>query len=177
MQIEFKDIQPGTNLIFKRDDTDTFYGKFVWILAMLLKLFNPKWEMYGWHMGIAVWPDGTDWVVLEATWPCVKLTPLSSMGQYRAYKWLDEVPAKDKIRKFVVDHLDCKYDAYKYIWTIAAYLLRKAKINIGLWENDDYYCWELAEEFAECMNKPFTYKNITLILPEIQRCLESGCQL
>jgi hypothetical protein len=63
MQIENKDIRPGDNLIFKRND------KLALILSLVIKLFYPKWYMWGWHMAVVVWPESDDWIVLEATWP------------------------------------------------------------------------------------------------------------
>ena len=52
MQIKTADIQPGDNLIFKRAKGD-YVGLF---FSLLLKLFNPDWDMWGWHMAVVVWP-------------------------------------------------------------------------------------------------------------------------
>jgi hypothetical protein len=65
------------------------------------------------------------------------------------------------------------YDILKYIWTIAAGILyRIFRFNLGTWENDEYYCWEIVEEFAQRMGKPLTHRNRTLLLPDIQKILE-----
>lgn len=173
MQIEAKDIRPGDILLFKRDPNDKVAG----FLSLILKLFYPRWKRWGWHMAfIAHWHNGKeDWVVCEATWPKVRLNYLSSMGEFKVYRWLDKEPDYEKqIKPFLLWCLDCRYDVWKYVWTIAFGILHKIfRVNIGRWENDEYYCWELVEEFAEHMGKPFTTKNITLLLPDIERGLRS----
>lgn len=169
MQIEFKDIKPGDVILCKRGKQD----KIGTILSLLLKIFYPHWDMYGWHLAVVTAPRDNDWVVIEASWPVVRLNRLSEMGEYRAYRWLDKQPECWMVERFVESHLDLPYDVKKYIWTfIAGILSKRFHINIGRWDDENYYCWELAEEFVECMGKPFTTKNETLLLPDIQKLLE-----
>jgi len=172
MEISKDQIRAGDILIFKRDPNDRLAG----VLSAVLKVFYPRWDRYGWHMAfITRWHNGkNDWVVCEATWPKVRQNYLSLMGEFRAYRWLDKEPDyEDQIKPFLKWCLGCPYDVWKYIWTIACGLLHRLfRINLGRWDNDEYMCWELVEEFAEHMGKPFTVKNITLLLPDIQKILE-----
>lgn len=172
MQIEAKDIRPGDILLFKRNPKDKVAG----FLSWMIQRFYPEWDRWGWHLAFVVhWHNGKgDWIICEATWPKVRLIYLSGMGEFRAYRWFDKEPSlKEQIKPFLRWSLGCRYDVKKYIWTIVCGLLLKLlNLNLGTWENDEYHCWELVEEFAQHMGKPFTKKNVTLLLPEIQWILE-----
>ena len=169
MQIKTADIQPGDNLIFKRAKGD-YVGLF---FSLLLKLFNPNWDMWGWHMAIIVRPDGEDWIVLEATWPCCRLNRLSNMGECRIYRWLDVEPDKNKIADFAKAYCGKRYDILLYPWTMVQYLVRHYwNRPVPRLLDDRYTCWELATEFDEAMGKPICSKYDCPILPNIQRELE-----
>jgi hypothetical protein len=171
MQIDPKDIQPGCILLFKRDPQDKVAGA----LSLLIKCFYRSWDRWGWHMAIITGRNAsnTDWDVLEATWPVSRINQLSVMGEYRVYEWLDDKPCQGAIDEFVKDHIGLPYDVKKYVFIIACGLLNHVfKINLGRWDDESYLCWEVPEEFVEWMGKPFTKKNETLLLPDIQRLLE-----
>jgi hypothetical protein len=168
MQIEKKDIRPGDFLIFKRAAKD----RLAFILSLLIRLFYADWDRWGWHMAVVMRRNEENCTVLEAAWPVVRLNDLSSMDEYKAYRWLEKEPETAIIEAFVKTHAGLPYDVKKYLFTFLYGILRHFKINLGKWEDDNYYCWELAEEFAECLGKPFTTRNETLLLPDIQKELE-----
>jgi hypothetical protein len=118
--MQIKDIRPGDNLILKRADND----KLVLILILIIKLFYPKWDMWGWHMAVVIWPEGEGWIVLEATWPKVRLNHLFKMGEYRAYRWFEVQPDHDKILRFMQEMLGKRYDMLLYLWTAVQYIVR-----------------------------------------------------
>jgi len=178
MEVSKKDIRIGDNVIFKRESKDVI----AFLVSAFIKIFYPNWDRWGWHMAVIIervaLPHGEiDWKVLEATMPSARVNYLSNMNECRIYRWFNKPLDLDKIDAFVNKHLGCKYDIWKYLFTVTYGILRYTfKINLGKWENDEYYCWEMVEEFNEQMGKPFTTKHETLILPDLQKLLESsGC--
>jgi len=102
MLIKENEIMPGDIIIFERAKKD-YVGL---IFSLILKLFNPKWEMYGWHMAFITERLSGDWVICEATWPCVRQNYLSKMGRaYRVYRWFDKPPEQTAIYKFVSEYM------------------------------------------------------------------------
>jgi hypothetical protein len=169
MLIKNNELRPGDIILFKRGKQD----KLGLILSLILKLFYPKWDMWGWHMAVVVWKNGDSWYFIEATWPKVGVKKLTDIGEYRVYRWFQKEPCYTEISRFVQDHIDAKYDVLAYVWAALYGILNKRfHINIGKYSNESYYCWELVEEYCECMGKPLTTKNITLLLPDIQKELE-----
>lgn len=167
MKIESKDIRPGDVLIFKGQGF-----LYTW-LSWLLKLINPSWDRWGWHMAVVVWWNGKDWIVLEATWPEVCLTPLMEMGEFRVYRWFEVQPDYKPIADFVKDNLGKRYDVLLYPWTAVQYLFRHFwNRPVPRLLDDQFTCWELFCEFAEAMGKPIVSKYDCPILPDIQKALE-----
>lgn len=174
MQTGIKGIRPGVVLIFPRAKND----KVALILSLIIKIFYPKWDMFGWHMAVATERDfeRKDWMVLEATWPVVKLTPLKDMlgsGEPRCYQWLDSDPSMTSIETFVNAHLGKRYDILLYPWTFVQYMARHFwNRRVPRWLDDKFTCWELACEFCEAMGKPIVSKYDCPVLPDILKELE-----
>lgn len=168
-------IRVGDNLVFKRS------GLLANILSLLVKMFYPKWDRWGWHMAVVAWYDNSkrDWMILEATGQGVVLTPLSVLigksGMPRIYHWNKVRINKDKVKAFVDTHLGQRYDVLLYFWTFAQYLFRH------FWNKPiprllDYRwtCWELATEFDEFMGKPIVSKFDCPVIADLVKKLEDG---
>jgi hypothetical protein len=175
MQIGIKDMRPGDNLIFKRAKKD----RLAFILSLAIRLFYPKWDMWGWHMAfVAYWDDVIlDWIIGEATWPKVRTRPLSEFrvegAEFRVYRWFEQEPDRGKIMAFLSQYQDCRYDVLLYFWTAAAYLIRHFwNRPIPRLLDRNYTCWEYVCEFDEGMGKEIISKYDCPILADIQQELE-----
>jgi len=188
MRIEYPTIRPGDNIIFKRSEG---FG-IALVLSWIIKIFYPKWDMWGWHMAVVVAPaneifvskfnrlfkaslivENGGWIVIESTWPVVRLNNLSLMGEYRPYRWFDEPLENPLIDSFIRKYIGWRYDVLLYFWTAAAYLFRHFwNRPIPRLLDNRYTCWELAAEFDEAMGKPVCSKYDCPILPDIQTELE-----
>ena len=141
--------RPGDVILFKGE------GPLFEILSRLLKLFEPGWNRYGWHMAFVAWDSEDGLVICEALANGVCLNPLNKQREYRVYRWLDTEPPRYMIMDFVKHHLNEKYDVLLYPWTAAFYLFRHFwNKPIPRLLDNAWTCWELVCEFANEMGKP-----------------------
>lgn len=131
------------------------------ILSRPLKLFEPKWDRWGWHMAFVCGQDaGGEWLVCEAVKGGVRVVPfaqaLGFAGGYRVYDWFQLPLNERQVDKWVREHLGARYDVLTYFWTALQYFLRRV-INHRIPRLLDgvYSCWELCFEFAEDFQRPF----------------------
>jgi hypothetical protein len=134
MQIEFKDIQVGTHVIFDGD------GLLFKVLSTALGVFDSYYRKLNprpWHCGfISRWHPTLGWMICESKGGGVQENPLAIYDSryYKLYKWLDEPPTGDCINAFLSCHLGAKYDVVAYVWVIIATIINKVTgLNIGRW--------------------------------------------
>lgn len=153
--IDLKDAKPSDFLEFKHK------GRVAFILGRLLKMCEPWWDGWGWHLAI-LWERVTlagqdGWKVLESTGKGVQLnfhsiTELES--KCRVHRWLESQPTPEAMDKFLNEYLRKPYDVACYIWTGAQYLFRHFwNRRIPRLLDDLYTCWELVFEFADVMGR------------------------
>jgi hypothetical protein len=173
MQIEAKDIQVGTQVLFDG-------GGFLFnVLSFALSVFDSDWrkiKVKPWHVGfISRYDQEKGWMLCESMAGGIVENPLSiypSKDYYRLYQWFKTPPSNEQVSAYLKDHLGCHYDGLVYIWTIIASIIDKVfHINIGVWNNESYMCWENLEEFDEWCNKPLTKKNRTITISDIYKTL------
>jgi hypothetical protein len=149
-----------------------------WFLGGLLKLFNPSWDMYGWHLAI-LWEKSLDgWIILEAVGQGVKINYYSTKfldRNTRCWKWFDEPPTRAKMNKFFEAHIDKKYDVQVYFWTALAVIIRHY-INrpVPKLLDDRFTCWELVQYFSESIGKPIQSKYDVVLITDIIKALKKG---
>lgn len=161
-------IRIGDTIIFKGG------GPLRGTLAPILKLFEPHWDMWGWHMAkvIDVVPDKKEQydgvTVLEAVFPRVRTNTLNNINtEFRVYHVFTKKLNKERLSTFVEERaghydsqgnwiLGSKYDALVYVFTTIQHIfIRVFKTRIPRLVNDSYSCWELAAEFDDCFGKPW----------------------
>jgi hypothetical protein len=128
------------------------------ILGFLLKIFEPSWDGWGWHLSIAWEKDVGGWWILEATGDGVEVNYYDNdylFTDTHIYKWFDKVPSLKKRDDFEASHIGKPYDVAIYFWTGIQYLIRHFfNRRIPRLLDDRFTCWELVFEFAEQMGKP-----------------------
>ncbi len=161
MHVPFTEIRPGDISVFKRS------GPISFILGGILKLFEPKWDFWGWHTGFVSRLDvNFGWMICESLAQGVVESPLQ--GDYRIYRWFDEQPTQPKIDKFVQEQLGKPYDVAIYFWTALQYLVRHFyNKRIPRLLDDRFTCWENVFEFTEEMGKRIGSKYDCPILPDM----------
>lgn len=170
MRIGNDQIRPGDNLVFKRGT----WG-IASLLSLLIKVFYPRWDRWGWHMAVVVAYDNIDknWLVLEAAWPRVRINRLSRMGEFRAYRWLDEQPPPDRVERFVDEHVGCRYDIPVYVLTFLAFLTRRIGFDFPRVIDRGYTCWELVycfdDEMGKDISSDYNYPMITDFLEGVDQ--------
>lgn len=135
------------------------------ILSTILSLFDSTWRHRNpkyWHMAFIHGQDKDgDWLICEATMPCVRTMPLSILEQiygkdYKVYPWFDQPFPQGQLEPFVKEHLGCKYDVGIYFLTIAQELAaRWFHIALPRLLNSAYSCWELVEEYCDFYGNPW----------------------
>jgi hypothetical protein len=154
------DLAVGKTLCWKGDGF-LFDNLSLMISACEASWRRRKWKP--WHMAKIVSYDPVlGWMVLEATWPRVRLMPLNTLvqiygGDYRVYDWFDGVVLnQSRVDGFVKDRLGTKYDVIVYPLTIIQYFSwRWFRLPLPRLVDSAYTCWELAEDFDEYMGKPW----------------------
>lgn len=146
------------------------------VLGGVLRLFDPEWDGFGWHVRIA-WDKGSyGWFMLEATGDGVRLNYYDEAelsGKVRCHTWLDIIPPKRRMNEFLAGHIGKKYDVAVYFWTALQYLLRHYfNRRIPRLLDDRYTCWELAAAFFDAMGKPVHSKYDCPMLPDMLRTID-----
>lgn len=160
----------GDILEFKRS------GLISGVLGGLLRMFEPDWDFWGWHLAIVWQRSYLGWYVLEARHG-VEINYFTNKflkENTRAYKWLEESPTKDKMGEFLTSHVSKSYDVLIYFWTTLQYLIRHYfNHRIPRLLDDRYTCWELVAEFCEVMGKPCQSKYDCPIICDMLRNFQS----
>jgi hypothetical protein len=152
----------------------------VWkVLSTILGWFYPEYNKLHpkpWHLGFISKFDLTKgWMIAEAAAGGVQEVPLKIYDKryYRVYQWFKYGQLEKEVSAFLSWRLGLPYDKMAYIWVTIACLAQKIlHVNIGRWRNDSYMCWELVEEFADEMGKPFEKTNRTITIVDIMEDLE-----
>lgn len=146
------------------------------LLGGLLKLLEPSWDGWGWHLAIAYERSGDGWYVLEATGDGTEINfyLVSYLERYtRNYQWLDKEPSKKKVAAFRAQCIGKKYDVAIYGWTSAAIIFRHYFNHpIPRLLDDRFDCWELIQEFAEFNNDPIVSKYDVVIITDVIKALK-----
>ena len=143
------------------------------ILSRVLKVFEPRWDRFGWHVAFVVTPT----TLCESIGQGVVVSVLSKYTpeETRCYRWFDEQPKNGDIVRFVGSHLGEPYDIAIYFWTSIAYLVRHWwGRRVPLLFNNSWSCWELLFYFADRMGKPisesYDFPLITTLLRSMDEC-------
>lgn len=159
-RIPLEQIRPGDILVFKGS------GPLFAVLSRILKVFELKWDRWGWHVGFVASEDKLCESIAEG----IVLSPLNKYPpeETRAYRWFDVQPERTKIVIYVTDHLGKKYDVAIYFWTMMQYLFRHFwNRRIPRLLDDRYTCWENVFQFCECMGKQIGAEYDCPMLPDM----------
>jgi hypothetical protein len=173
MQISYKQIQVGTQVVFSGD------GLLFKVLSTALGWVDKDYRRLSprpWHVGfVSRWHPTLGWMICEATGKGVQENPLAIYDPryYGLYKWFEKPLNQDSISIFLQQYLGLPYDGFwGYIWITIATLFNKIfHKNIGVWKDDRLLCWELFEEFDEFMEKPICKFNQTSTISDIMKAL------
>lgn len=141
-----EELQPGDFLVFQGS------GFPFRILGGILKLFERKWDFWGWHVAFVATPS----TLCESIGQGVVVSALSKYTpeQTRCYRWFNEQPDQARINHFVGAHLGDDYDVLVYFNTICQYIIRHFwNRAIPRLLDNRYSCWELVFQFADDMGK------------------------
>ena len=139
------DIKVGDIIIFKGE------GFAFQFLSRILKIFNPWWDRWGWHMAFVSKVNPT--IICESEIQGVHENPMPQK-EYRVYRWLEQPVDQAKVDQFVAEYLGKPYDVVIYFWTTAQYLFRHFwNRSIPRLLDDRYTCWELIFTFADHLGR------------------------
>lgn len=123
------EIQTGDLLCWRINRAESI---FTFILYLYHKLFKANYS----HVAIAV-RIGDRVFAIEATYPCVRMMPLSSLGNFYLYRL--NIPSQRSNTSFLLRHLGKRYSLFDMIKNMLAFSS----------SNEDFYCSELAYDFYE----------------------------
>ena len=168
MIVSKSEIRPGDIIMFKGNDIG--YK----LLSPILKLFNPDWDRWGWHLAFTCYKLDDEWRICESIGKGVTVSLLDMSSDFRVYRWFDVAPEPTKIIEFVSKHYGDRYDIAIYFWTALAVIIRHY-INhpIPKMLDDNYSCWELVQEFTEYMNKPIISKYDVVLITDIIKVINA----
>jgi hypothetical protein len=141
-------LKRGDILEFKAGKLGTLSG----ILSALLKRFKPDWSGYGWHLCIVFCQICTDYLIIEAATPGVRLVLLSEMkSEYRVHRLLSAEPDIYTMLKVIKKLTGARYDYIAYLWT-ALYIITGGRFpRIA---NRRFTCWELVYQIYGLLGYP-----------------------
>ena len=146
------------------------------LLGGLLKLFEPSWDGWGWHLAIAWERAYQGWLLLEATASGVMLNFYEDKfleQNTRSWKWLDKTPTRAEKDKFFEEHTLKRYDIAIYFWTSLAIITRHYfNRPIPKLFDDRWSCHELIQDYAEVMGKPIVSRYDVVIITDIIKALK-----
>ena len=160
----------GTIVEFKR------HGFVSSVLGGLLKLIEPSWDFWGWHLALIIDRGYDGYYILEATGVGVKVNYYSRKyldENTRMWQWLDEELTTEQMSKFLRSHIDKAYDVAVYFWTCLAIIIRHYfNRPIPKLLDNRFDCWELVAEFCAEMGKPIVSKYDVIIITDIIKALK-----
>jgi|TARA_Y100000310_G_scaffold16579_2_gene16541 hypothetical protein len=164
-------LKVGDILVFKRK------GKTAAVLSLLIKVFEPKWDRWGWHTAIvtSVNRAGDIWII-EGTSPKSTGRELEEGENVRVYRVFTEL---DRDKTFnrdmhitVISHINKPYDVAIYFWTALQYTIRHFfNHRIPRLLDDRYTCWELVCSICRDLDKPINSKYNCPMLPDILKAI------
>lgn len=128
------------------------------ILSRLIKIFEPWWDRWGWHVGFICGEDTRGIFICEAVADGVRIISLKDVvGEYRIHNWFgDNPPNQEKVNEFVNQVTGARYDVAIYLWTGLQYVFRHLlNRRIPRLLDDRYTCWELCAYVCREMGKPW----------------------
>ena len=160
--------QLGDIVVFKRKGPVSF------ILGGILKLFEPSWDAWGWHVGfVSGHDDDKGWMVCEALAGGVAENPLSLYHDYKTYRWFETPPEQFRVNQFLFHYQGKPYDIAIYFWTTLAVIFRHYfNRPIPKLLDERFSCWELVQEFTMDMNKPILSRYDVIIITDLMKALK-----
>ena len=141
---------------FKRE-TNPFKSPASAILGGLLKLLEPEWSGWGWHLAVAISQEDDGWWILEARAKGVALNWYSNaflIDCTLPHTWLGDVDY-EKRDAFLREYLGQPYDIQEYFWTGLSYLFRHFfNRPIRYLLDNRWHCVELVFFYCREMGKP-----------------------
>jgi hypothetical protein len=139
------------------------------ILVPVLRIFEPHWDGWGWHLGKVVEiKSPSEIMILEAVWPRVRISDLRTLSyNYKVYRVFNKKLNAKKVAQFAAERaghlnsdgsweLGCKYDAWVYVFTIIQHISTRVFHRVLPRIVDGAYsCWELAAEFDDHFGRPW----------------------
>jgi hypothetical protein len=164
-------IKSGDILVFKGR------GFLYEVLSRLVKLFDPSWDRFGWHVGFVVGVHNTVITTCEALAQgvCLQYYPIDSLtpDKVRVYRWVVPTPNEADIYKFVNKHLGEKYDIMVYPVTALAYIIRHywGRPIPRLFDNA-WSCWEwvyyYADEFGHSIAEDYDFPMVNQMVAKLE---------
>jgi len=164
--------------MIRRGDIVEFRRKgFVsFILGGILRLLEPQWDGWGWHLGIATdYKDGQIWI-LEAlsggvVENCYQWEELEK--RVRVYRWFEHIPEKRKFNRIKQKYLGAPYDVKAYFGVVFWYIIKKLTGRAFRLHDRQFMCWELVSVVCRELGKPlqdiWEYPLISEIIKKLEQ--------
>jgi len=151
--VNAEDIKPGCIAEFQRDfafwTIPGFFGR-------IMKLFNRKWDGYGWHVGVVTQIERTSKAikVLEAQPLGVREVRIENFydkkdRNYRFWDLLGRELVRSEVRTIIAKYEGASYDFQAYFWTALAMVF-----GLSRKDNGKYMCWELVYHIYRDFDAP-----------------------
>jgi len=193
-KLTYSTLQRGATVLFDQQGPVSF------VLSGVLGLVDSDWLRMlrkPWHVGFIVdketilnaldkkqeLADHINWDVLnhpENWWICeslaggITVNPVSiyDLRRLRFYRWHQRPQSREEDTKYLIDHIGLPYDPWVYLWTTIATILSKLfHLNIGVWTNPAFMCWENLEEYNNIRGKTLCTRYRTIMITDICRAL------
>lgn len=167
---EHKRIQMGDVFLYKRG------GFTATILGGLLKLLNPSWDGWGWHLAICTGRYLGGFEVLEALGGGVTLNKVDEHrlgSDIRVYRVMQNEPSLAAVQELNKVFIGRPYDVAIYFWTALAIIIRHyVNRPIPKLLDNRYSCWELAQEWLCHFGIELCSPYDVVIITDIMKFLE-----
>ncbi|MCL2474820.1 MAG: hypothetical protein FWF37_01615 [Chloroflexi bacterium] len=151
--VNTEDVIPGCIAEFQRDFAFWTVPGF---LGRIMKLFNRKWDGYGWHVGVVTQVErGSKAIkVLEAQPLGAREVRIENFydkkaRNYRFWDLLGRELEKNEVRAIIAKYEGASYDFQAYFWTALAMIF-----GLSRKDNGKYMCWELVYHIYRDLDAP-----------------------
>ena len=148
-----EDVTPGCIAEFQRDFAFWTVPGF---LGWIMKLFNHKWDGYGWHVGVVTQIErGSKSIkILEAQPLGVREIRVENFydkkaRNYRFWDLLGRELERNEVRTIISKYEGATYDFQAYLWTALAMVF-----GLSRKDNGKYMCWELVYHIYRDLDAP-----------------------